>query len=250
MKRLAGWFLTAACVVVVASCSSSGAGTPAPVAGGGAASPATAASSGPAPTASVEQPSAAPASVVPPPSAAPSAAAFTKPSCNGTIRTPVTPFKASLTQTYDTSKAPFDASKVGGLGPDSVNVQWFRGSGGTWIAWYVGLCNATAAVCPGNSIKVGSAFQDVSNSPAAPGGCTGDEEFLATPPAGLQVCNGAFFMYVTKIPNTAKGTLYASVEKGQPDGSIVGITSTVETSAGPKTGPTLDLSTFSCAPAA
>ena len=53
-------------------------------------------------------------------------------------------------------------------------------------------------------------------------------------------------MYVSAIANTTKGTLYASVEKGQPGGAIVGMTSAVATDAGSTPAPTLDLAKLDC----
>jgi hypothetical protein len=248
-----GWRRTLAgsisAVVLVAACSgSTGAPTPPGSASSAALGAATASSAAASVAPSGAPPSAAVASPASPGAPAPSASgvAFTRVPCNGTVTTPVTSYKVGLTQAYPNGA--FDPSKVGGLPPGSVTVQWFHGSKGTWIVWYVGLCNAQAAVCPGNSIKVGANFEDISNSPLAAGGCAGDEKYLAVAPAGLQFCNDGFYFYVTKIPNAKTGTLYASVEHAQPDGTIEGITGGVQTGTSSAAGGTLNLGTLKCKP--
>jgi hypothetical protein len=82
------------------------------------------------------------------------------------------------------------------------------------------------------------------------GDCVGDDKYLATPPAGAQICNGGFLVYVSTIPNDAVGTLYASLEKAQSDGSVTGLTSATETNVPQANEGQLDISKYSCVPAA
>jgi len=223
----------------LAGCGSSATGAPTAteVPSAGAASAAAGASSG---AASIAAPSAANSPAVTAAASPAASVAFISIPCSGTITTPSTSAKSPLTQTYPAS---FTAANVGGIGPGAVQAEWFKGAGGSYVVWFAGLCKATAALCPGSSLKVGSAFQDIANAPTGAGGCDGDSKYLAAAPAGVQVCAKAFVFFVSKIPDSASGTLYASVEKGQPDGTVMGLTSAVPASA---TIPTIDLSKLGC----
>ncbi len=229
-------------LLVIASCTSgatqsqgSPAASPQAVVSTAAPSAATSAS---APTA----PSPAPSALAATPTASP------KPGTH-TITLPV----SDLTGTLDVPSKGFDRSKLDGFQAGNIKFDWFRSTGGTMVALYFGIAPLPAGLdplCLGTSLKTASGFEDVTNSPLGKGGCVGDDKHLATSPAGAQICNGGFVFYVTTIPNDAVGTLYASLEKAQSNGSIAGLTSTTET--GPKlaTYPNqIDLSKYTCEPA-
>ena len=159
---------------------------------------------------------------------------------------------SDLTGTLDTPYKGFDRSKLDGLQPGSIQFDWFRSTGGTMVVLFFQgpLPAGVDPLCPGTSLKTATGFEDVTNSPLGKGGCKGDDKHLATPPAGGQICNGGFLIYTTTIPNDAVGTLYASLEKAQPDGTISGLTSMTET--GPKLDVypnQIDLSKYTCQPA-
>jgi hypothetical protein len=230
--------VSAVVLIVLASCTSGAATAP----GSPAASPQAIVPTAP--------PSAATSASAPAaPSSAPSATATASPKPGTfTISLPVTDLEGSL----DIPEKGFDRSKLDGFLPGGIKFDWFRSTGGTMVVLYFlgPLPAGQDPLCAGTSVKTASGFENVTNSPLGKGGCAGDDKHLATPPAGAQICNGGFLVYTTTIPNDAVGTLYASLEKAQPDGSISGLTST--TDSGPKLAAypnQIDLSKYTCEPA-
>jgi hypothetical protein len=156
---------------------------------------------------------------------------------------------ATLDIGYDSTGAPFDPAKLGGITAGQVKASWYR-SGSSYIVVYSGVdIGATGGLCPGNSIQTASGFEHVSNAPTAPDACKGEESTLAPPPVGARLCSSlgsGVFAYVTPIPVATQGVLYASIEKPQAGGSIVGVTGAAATSAGQP--PEVDLDALGCAP--
>ena len=221
-----------AVVLSAAACSGNTAAEPSPVAAAsasGAASasaPASAEASGPAAST--------------PASAAPSASGTSY-----TLTTPVTTLKGAL----DKPGAGFDPNKLYGNEPGAVTYSWFRTTAGTMVVIFFG--GARAPLCVATSIETSAGIEYLTASPYKPGGCDGNDKTLATPPAGAQICNGGFLVYVSAIPNDAVGTLNASFEKTQPDGSVTDLTSATDTNLPQSSSDRqLDMSTLSCVPAA
>ena len=160
---------------------------------------------------------------------------------------PATAVVATLDIAYDSSGAPFDPAKVGGLTAGQVRGSWYR-SGGSYVVVYAAVdLTLTGPLCPGNSIETARGFEFISNAPAAPDACRGQESTTAEPPVGVRFCSSlgaASFAYLTAIPASAEGVLYATIERAQPDGSIVGITGRAATDAGP--APEVDLEALGC----
>jgi len=159
---------------------------------------------------------------------------------------------SDLTGTLDVPSKGFDRSKLDGFLPGTIKFDWFRSTGGTMVAViFLGhLPAGQAPLCVGTLLKTTEGLGGVTNSPLGAGGCKGDDNNLATAPAGGQICNGGFLVYTTTIPNDAVGTLNVSLEKAQPDGSIAGLTGTTDT--GPKLAAypnQIDLSKYTCEPA-
>lgn len=158
---------------------------------------------------------------------------------------PETPLAATLDQTY---KVAADGSP-GIPTPNELPVQpgsveaWWYVSGDRYVVLYAGVSlTDTEPFCPGNSIQIGSAFENISNSPTGQGGCPGRlGENLAGAGAGVQAC-GPLLLYVTEIPADAEGTLYGSIEALRGT-DLVGLTSSVATADGEapeiELGPTL-----------
>ena len=166
---------------------------------------------------------------------------------------PTTPIKGSLDLGYDTSGAPFDSAKLNGVRPGQVQAFWYQ-SGGAFVIVYATVDLASFGFCPGNSIQTETGFDHVSNAPTAPEACKGVESTLAAPPIGVRLCtslaSGAF-AYLTAIPTSAQGVLYASIAKGQPDGSIAGVVGIAGGGASPAgTVPEIDLGILGCTPVA
>ncbi len=160
-----------------------------------------------------------------------------------------TALSATLDIAYDSTGAPYDPAKLGGITAGQVQASWYR-SGSVYVIVYTNVDpNAAGGLCPGNSIQTANGFEHVTNAPTAPDACKGEEKTLATPPVGVRLCTSLgtmAFAYVTAIPITATGVLYASVEKAQANGAIVGVTGRAPTSAG--AAPPVDLDALGCAP--
>jgi hypothetical protein len=109
---------------------------------------------------------------------------------------------------------------------NTVQAHWYR-SGGMYVIAYGGLDLAeTGAICPGSSIQTDVGFEHVSNAPTEEGACEGAEN-LAGPEAGVRTC-GPLVLYITNIPEKTEGDLFASLERYEEDGKIVGVTGVVE----------------------
>jgi len=186
----------------------------------------------------------------PTPTAGPTATATAAPTIGATPaneRFPDTKVAVRLSQGYASGGAAYDPAKLGNIQPGDPIAFWYAGST-TYVVVYafVDLTKA-GPLCPGNSIKTGSGFEHVSNAPTVSGACAGEEATLAKPPVGVRMCpvlGNTGFAYVTAIPLDSKGTLYASLEHAQPDGSIVGLTGAIATGA----TAAVDLDAMGCTP--
>jgi hypothetical protein len=197
-------------------------------------------------------PSASQAAVTPPPTAtaAPTASPTVAPTSGATPANktfPDTALAVRLTQGYASGGAAYDPAKLGNIQPGDPIAFWYAGTS-TYVIVYGFLdLTRTGPLCPGNSIKTGSGFEHVSNAPSVSGACSGEEATLAKPPLGVRMCPilaNTGFAFVTAIPLDAKGTLYASLEHAQPDGSIVGLTGAIATGA----TAAVDLDAMGCGP--
>jgi hypothetical protein len=112
---------------------------------------------------------------------------------------------SDLTGTLDVPSKGFDRSKLDGFLPGTIKFDWFRSTGGTMVALiFLGhLPAGQAPLCVGTLLKTAEGLEGVTNSPLGTGGCKGDDNNLATAPAGGQICNGGFLVYTTTIPNDA-----------------------------------------------
>lgn len=151
---------------------------------------------------------------------------------------------APLTSTYKTGASVPPAADELPFPPDgSVEARWYQ-SDGHYVVHYAGLVLADIGpVCPRNSIKIVTDIKHRTNSPASEGACTGAPT-LATPPAGVKICDGEV-LYLTEIPTDLLGELRGTVERHFADGTIVGLTSFVDADA--SAAPEVDLRT--CTPA-
>jgi len=205
-------------------------------------------------TAATVTPSVAPTPAPPPtatatatPAPTPSPIPTPAPTVAGTF--PPTVLVATLDIAYDSTGAPFDPAKLGGIAAGQVQAFWYRTESFYVVVYATVDLSTTGGLCPGNSIQTAIGYQFVSNAPTAPGACTGEESTLASPPVGVRFCTSlapGAFAYLTAIPATTEGVLYASIEKPQADGSIVGVTGRAATSAGP--APQVDLGALGCSP--
>jgi hypothetical protein len=134
---------------------------------------------------------------------------------------------------------------MGGLAPGDLVAHWFQ-DGSFFIVAYAGLdLAATGPMCPGNSLQVGNGFQYVSNSPTAAGACEGVATYQP-PPIGVRLC-GSLVIYRTAIPATARGILWASINKQLGGGTYVGLAGVIDGSTGP--APQINLDDLGCRPA-
>lgn len=124
----------------------------------------------------------------------------------------------------------------------TVEARWYRTSGGLAVV-YAGL-DATVDACPGNSALTANGFEFVSNAPLPNGVCDFSTLIENTATQGVQICNGVVG-YLTLVPSDTVGTLFASIEKPDPDVIGVGLTSTVDV-ADPATLPEIDPAALSC----
>jgi hypothetical protein len=131
---------------------------------------------------------------------------------------PETPLTAKLESSYRVENGSITTPDEADLPvpPGSVEARWYK-SGDRWVVAYVGVPEDSGPICPGNSILVGTSYEDVSNSPVEEGVSCGSAT-LAEEPAGVQRC-GSNLVYVTEIAATKEGTLTASVE--QYDGAVI-----------------------------
>jgi hypothetical protein len=117
--------------------------------------------------------------------------------------------------------------------PDgAVEAHWYRGVH-VWVALFGGWSlEDTGPLCPGTSLQVGNEFDHLTNSPTEPGDPCEDHPdiVLAGEGSGVRIC-GDLVLYISEIPLDAEGTLFASVERYQEDGAIVGLTGSVAADA-------------------
>ena len=161
---------------------------------------------------------------------------------------PLSPIYAVLDQTYHTKGGAFDAVAFR-IGAGAVQAYWYQ-VGDTWAVFYKGVDQgALAGKCVGNSIKTAAGFANVTNAPVGSATACAGFTTKILPAGAIVKCGGGIglFVYVTAIPIAAAGTLYASIEMGLPDGSIMGITSQAP-STNRTPPPILDLS--KCTPLA
>jgi hypothetical protein len=120
---------------------------------------------------------------------------------------------------------------------NTVEAHWYR-SAGVYVIAFGGLDLAEAGpLCPGTSAQTGAGFEHVTNSPTEEGACEGAEN-LAGSDAGVRTC-GPLVLYITEIPEDTEGDLFASLERYEEDGTIIGVTGVVEAdmSAAPEIDP-------------
>jgi hypothetical protein len=173
-------------------------------------------------TAAVSSPIGAPPS---PSSSAPGAATSTP---SGRLTLPQTALTAPLATGYKVVAGQPAAPTADELpvASGSVQAQWYQSSG-NYVVHYFGLSlNETSPLCLGNSILTAAGFQGMTNASTTANACIGVTNF-ATPPAGVRFC-GTDVLYVTEIPVTSEGTLYGTLEKRNADGTVIGLTSTVQ----------------------
>jgi hypothetical protein len=198
-------------------------------------------------TAGTSAPTPAPTAKPTPTSAATATPAPTSGATPANERFPDTKLAVRLSQGYASGGAAYDAAKLGNIQPGDPIAFWYAGTT-TYVVVYAFLdLTKTGPLCPGSSIKTGSGFEHVSNAPTVAGACSGEEKTLAQPPVGVRMCPilaNTGFAYVTAIPLEAKGTLYASLEHAQPDGSIVGLTGAIATGS----TAAVDLDAMGCSP--
>jgi hypothetical protein len=109
---------------------------------------------------------------------------------------------------------------------DTVEGHFYR-SGGVFVIAFGGLdLEETGPLCPGSSIQTDVGFEHVTNSPTDEGACEGAEN-IAGDDAGVRVC-GPLVLYITEIPEDTEGDLFATVERYEENGAIVGVTGVVE----------------------
>jgi hypothetical protein len=108
----------------------------------------------------------------------------------------------------------------------SVEAHWYR-SDGVYVIAFTGLdLDETGPLCPGSSIQTDAGFEHVTNAPTKGNACEGATS-LASPTAGVRTC-GPLVFYITEIPEDTKGDLFASVERYEGRGRIVGVTGVVD----------------------
>lgn len=107
----------------------------------------------------------------------------------------------------------------------SVEAHWYRSSG-VYVVLFGGLdLDESGPVCPGSSIQTDAGFEHVTNAPTKQSACEGAST-LAGPDAGIRRC-GPLVFYITEIPESAKGTLFASVELYEGR-NVTGVTGVID----------------------
>jgi predicted small secreted protein len=118
---------------------------------------------------------------------------------------------ASLTA--EPEKYPFPAG--------SVSARWYQ-SEGLYVVYFDGF-PLDGGLCPGASIQLASGgFQNAANSPTAPGACEGTTS-LRPPPTGPYICPGDLVLFLTEVPTSTDGVLFASTNLNHGDGTATGL---------------------------
>jgi hypothetical protein len=159
---------------------------------------------------------------------------------------PESPISAALT-------TPYAYNDAGSLTPvaeqypfpsGSVTAVWYQ-SGGLYVVHFDGF-PVNEALCPGASILLASGFQNAANSPTAEGACEGADT-LKPPPTGVYLCGDEpLLLFLTEVPTSSVGELYASTNLFHGDGSATGLLGSVPSDVA--STPEVDLS--SCTPPA
>jgi hypothetical protein len=126
----------------------------------------------------------------------------------------------------------------------TVEAHWYRSSG-VYVIAFGGLdLDEIEPVCPGSSIQTDAGFEHVTNSPTEEGACEGAPT-IAGSGAGVRTC-GPLLLYITEIPEETGGDLFASLERYERSGKIVGVTGVVaaDMSAAPEIDPEADVYTL------
>jgi hypothetical protein len=157
---------------------------------------------------------------------------------------PDSPISAALT-------SPYAYNDAGSLTPleeqypfpaGSVTAAWYQ-SDGLYVVYFEGFPVAEA-LCPGASIRVGEGFQNAANSPTAEGACD-EADTLKPPPTGVYLCGDEpLLLFLTEVPTSTEGELYASTNIFHEDGSATGLLGSVASDIA--STPEVDLS--SCTP--
>jgi hypothetical protein len=122
----------------------------------------------------------------------------------------------------------------------TVEAHWYR-SDGVYVVAFGGLnLEEAGPICPGSSIQTDAGFEHVTSSPTEEGACEGAEN-IAGDDAGVRIC-GPLVLYITEIPEDTEGDLFASIERYEENGAIVGATGVVaaDMSAAPEIDPEAD----------
>jgi hypothetical protein len=135
---------------------------------------------------------------------------------------PDSPIEASLDRPYAYNAAgsltPVEAQYPFPAG--SVAARWYQ-SEGLYVIYFEGF-PIGAALCPGASIFADAGYQNAANSPTAPGACA-DADTLKPPPTGPYVCGDGLLLFLTEVPTSSVGELYASTNLFHEDGSATGL---------------------------
>jgi hypothetical protein len=125
----------------------------------------------------------------------------------------------------------------------SVTAVWYQ-SGGLYVVYFEGF-PVDEALCPGASIQLASgAFQNAANSPTADGACD-DADTLKPPPTGVYLCGDEpLLLFLTEVPTSSEGLLYASTNLFHGDGTATGLLGSVQSDSA--STPEVDLS--ACTP--
>ena len=138
---------------------------------------------------------------------------------------PTTPVVAVLNRAYEFTGGDPDLNALPAL-PEEVEAHWYS-SGDVLAVVYVGL-SADVDACPGNSMQTANGFGFVSNAPLPNGACDDFPTLVDNSASqGVQICNGQVG-YLSLIPTGTAGTLFASIERPDPDVEGVGITGSVD----------------------
>jgi hypothetical protein len=91
--------------------------------------------------------------------------------------------------------------------PETVTVRWFQQLG-LYVAYFEGLPSEDP-ICLATWVESGSKSEYSSNSPSRAGGCVVQTE----PPTGVYLCEGGRVLFLTQIPTTTEGVLFANARQ-------------------------------------